>query len=321
MKRLIVPVVVLIVVAVVWIVVSKREKAKVAPTVTENYLNLNCDKINRVVATSPARTVELVKQDDNRWYVRDSVLRLADQRAVEQILGRACTLSVGEVFSQNPDMQKEFNVVEGRGTEVSFYDNDSLMSSIIVGKMDPNMTRTYLRKEGSDDVYIVPPVYNFAFNMTRGQWMDKNLISCNPDSVASIEIYNDNRMLKLVPKPEDTSQVRQWTVINLKGGQSKGENARASAVFPVVRQACSLRAFDMIGPQDIGKVNFDPVKLTLIVDQTNGSADTVQFAQIPPGDNPQRFYARHPNGADTFVVPNMTYEVLAKKYQDLIFPK
>jgi len=320
MKRLTIPLLILILVAVVWILVSKREKSRVAPTVTENYLNLDCSRINRLVASSPVRTIELSKKD-GQWFVGDSILRLADQNAVTRILDRTCSLSVGEVFSQNPDMQDEFNVVEGRGTEVSFYDNDSLLGSIIIGKMDQKMTRTYLRKSGSNDVYIVPPLFNFAYNMTRGQWMDKNLISCNQDSVASVELLSPSRMLKLEPKPEEDEQGREWTIINLKGGQSKGVDARTSVVFSFLQQACALRGFDMVGPQDSGKVDFDPVKLTLIVDQMDSTSDTVQFAQIPPGDNPRRFYARRPNGIDTFVVSNMTYEILAKKYEDFAWPK
>lgn len=320
MKRLIVPIVVLIIVAVVWIVVSKREKARISGTVTENFLELNCESINRIVASSPAREVELIKTD-GLWYIKDSIPRLAEQRAVTQILGRACTLSVGEVFSQNVDKQDEFNVTDDRGTTISFYDGDSLVSAIVVGKLNADMTRTYLRKKESNDVYIVPPVFNFAFNMTPGQWMDKNLIVCNQDSVSSVEIIYPSKAYRLEPKPDTGGQVREWTIVNLKGGQSKGVDARGSVVFSFLQQACALRAFDMVGQQDIGKVDFDPVSLSIIVNRYDETADTVQFAQVPPGDTPRRFYARRPAGIDTFVVANMTYEVLAKEYDDFAWPK
>ncbi|GEM_PF-1197937 len=318
MKRLVLPLIILIVALGIWLYVNKQEEQKVSGSVTRDFLNLDCEKVNRIVISSPVENLTLIKQAE-KWFIQDAIPKLADFDAVNRVLQHACTLSVGGVYSNNPEMQQNLMVSDDEGTKVSFYEGEVLLSSVIIGKPTPGYANAYLRQAGSNDVYVVPALFSFAFNMTRGQWMDKFLVRTTIDSVASLDFFYPDKSLSIKRKPVEGEEGPEWAVY--EKGLDKGFDALSSRVFPLLQQAATLRAMDMVTEADTGKIDFEPLGIKLIVNLLDGTSDTVEFAQIPPGDMPKRYYARKPDALDTFVVPNMVFEIFTRDVEDLAVPR
>lgn len=185
-----------------------------------------------------------------------------------------------------------------------------MLSSVIIGKIAQDYTRTYIRRPGSNDVYSAAGALAYAFRRDRGQWLDKNVMKLRPDSVISVEIVHPDAAYRL------NREEATWKIS--KKPYTTGVLADSTKAQSFVNRLCNMRARDFAGPQDSGRVNFDRLSLVLKLTTLDSLTYTIEFADAPDS-TAERYYCRRTDlPADTLVFAKSRFDSFRNKFADFL---
>jgi hypothetical protein len=308
MKRLIIPLGILIVILAIWLVQSKMESKRISGKTIDNFLNLDAERINKIVLHTKNDTLTFYLQGGT-WYAQDTVPRWADTLAINNMITTAVGLKVGNIISQNPDLQTSFQV-DSTGNLAEFYDGDRLLSAVLVGKVSSDYSHTYVRKPGSDNVYLAEGLLTYVFNRQRIQWLDRTILSVAPDLIAAVEISYPQENIAYKIFRHDSL----WFVA--KSPYTDSILADSQKVASYIIQFQSLIASDFTKATDDGLIDFDSLSLVLNLSLVDGATRSVSFAKIVPEGS--RVYCRKPDLEEPLVIYKSKYQNLAKRFADFL---
>jgi hypothetical protein len=108
-------------------------------------------------------------------------------RAVET----AKSLSIGDPISNNRAKQNLFEV-DSTGTLVKVFEKGIEKAAIRFGKTTTSFTDTYVRLEGSDDVYITPGAHSSTYVRKPEDWRDKGIYRTAKENITRVNFaYGD----------------------------------------------------------------------------------------------------------------------------------
>lgn len=154
-------------------------------------IGFDIDKIGAVTITQLVDGVQL-RRKDSGWEVRDFATPLkeellkkegregaesawqdADITRVSSALGRFGGLDKGVIVSSNSEKQSLFQV-DAAGLKVSAFDKENKpLFEVIIGKMGPDFTSTYIRRANEDKVYLVNRSMVGVISPRASDWMVK----------------------------------------------------------------------------------------------------------------------------------------------------
>jgi hypothetical protein len=307
MKRLAIPVAILVVILIIWLVQSKMETRRITGKVIENFLELDADDINKIVIINNDDTLTFRNEQDN-WFLLDSLPRRADSMAVSNMVTSAAEIRVGNVISQNIERQGDFMVDKIMGNLVRFYRDDILLNEVIIGKMASDRTHTYIRKPDSDEVYLAEGLLSYTFKRQKTQWLDKTIFSFVPGSITNVELIYPDRSLKL------SAGDSLWYVAKKPYKDSVvADSAKLDAFFQLIGR---LHANDFINAADNGLIDFDNFSLKINVSLIDGTTHSIEFAKVNEGNN--RIYCRKQGLGEVFVINLSRFGVLKKNFSDFM---
>ena len=302
MKRLAVPAVILIVIAVVWIIQSRLEHKRITGRTVDNFLELNAEDINRIEIKSPRDTL-IFGLDAGQWYLTmDTSRRRADSMSVYSIIKIAAEMKVGNIISQNPERQRDFMVDDIAGTLVQIFRDDRMLSEIIIGKPSNDYSHTYVRKPGSEEVYLAEGPISYAFVRPKTQWLDKTIFSFVPGTINSVEFdYGENAL-----------KIWRGDSVWYKGSPPYRDSGVTDSIKTdlFLSTLGTLKANDFANAADSGMINFDNPSLTLKVTLTDGTVRSLIFAA--ENAETSRVFCRMPEYDDIFVVYKSKFENIKK---------
>jgi len=194
------------------------------------------------------------------------------------------------------------------GSLVQFYGGTQVLSEVIIGKHAPNQTRTYVRKVDSDEVYLAEGLLGYTFVRQRTQWLDKTILSLNPDFLTSIEVIHPKSSFKvtlhdslfyLSKKPYKDSVL--------------AESMQAKMYF---HRVSDIMANDFSSAIDDGLINFDNPAMTINITQYDGVVHTVEFGKLNEGKN--RIYCRKPGYDEIYVIYQSRFGNLNRNYDSFL---
>ena len=210
MKRLIVLLVVLVVLAAIVFLVEKprieEERAVSEGKVTAAHIfpELKTDAITRIDISDGVILRKLSKKESD-WFVAEEGKEehKADKKKVEDLLD---TLShdfkEDQLASSSKDKQKTFEVEPDSGTAVSLYSGGEKPEVMFyIGKQGPDFTSTFVRKDGDDRTWLIARRLSEVFGFDTNGWRDKHLWSFDPSLVVEAE-FKDGENLFHVKKGE-----------------------------------------------------------------------------------------------------------------------
>lgn len=302
MKRLIIPVIVLVIIGLAWFIQSHLENKRIRGKTFENFLGLNDEEINRIDVLGPEDTLSF-RLDGGNWYVAvDSLYRPADTMAVRNMIRLALEMKVGNVISQNAERRKDFMVDDTGGNLVRFYQNDRLLSEIIIGKQSNDFSHTYIRRPGDDEVYLADGLLTYAYRRQKTQWFNKTIFSIPPVTVRSVELDYDKQAHKF------------WLADSVwfYGERPYRDSTLADTIKTrmLLTTLCNLSANDFVNAADSGLIDFDNPSLTLKITLADGSIKSLVFAAV--NETTSRVFCRTPDYTDTFVIFRSRYDNLKK---------
>ncbi|MBN2226666.1 MAG: DUF4340 domain-containing protein [candidate division Zixibacteria bacterium] len=299
MKRLAIPAIILAAVVVIWIIQSGHEERQTSGRTVENFLGLDAHQIDRIEIYSPADTFHFYV-DDGVWYLDDSIPRRTDTLVIANILTTAATITVGDVISENPDRQAEFNVDNLTGTLVNFYGDGELLNSIIIGKPTPDFGHTYIRRRDENGVHAAAGMLTYTFTRSRGQWLDKMIFPFDSSRVAQIDFVYPDKAIRL--ERQDSIWMASQKPFTDK---APTDTAKTRVMLDLVD---GLRANDFVNAADSGKVDFSDVDFTMNVTLRDGTTHSLVFSKV--AEDNHRHYCRLDQGADTYVIYSSVYGIL-----------
>lgn len=292
MKRLMIPAIILAAAIIIWLFQSNYEEKRIAGTIIENFLELDAAEINRIVIVLPGDTLKLYKKEPI-WLLENSTgAKQADMMIMNNVIGAATSITIGNVVSENPDQQILFEVDSTMGVLVGFYDGDQLLNSVIIGKLTSDNAHTYVRIPGSNEVYISNKVLTFTFNRDRNQWLDKTIFAMNPELIKSVELKQPDKSTTL-HLSEDI-----WSVSNNPNGNKIP--ADSAKVINFLRRLCYLHGNDFANISDNGNINFEKPALVIDVVLPDGSVE-IEFSEVIEKEL-GRYFCRRIDHSDTLVV-------------------
>ncbi|MCP4633233.1 MAG: hypothetical protein GY855_09935, partial [candidate division Zixibacteria bacterium] len=130
MKRLMIPAIILVAAVIIWLIQSNYEENRISGTTIENFLELDAADINRIIIVSQGDTLKFFKEDPIWLMENDPTPKRADMMVMNNVIGAAISLTVGNVISENPEQQSLFSVDSSGGVLVGLYNKDELLNSV-----------------------------------------------------------------------------------------------------------------------------------------------------------------------------------------------
>jgi hypothetical protein len=156
----------------------------------EKLVTYDSSAVDRLEIVSPSgRTV--LSREGGKWMLKSPVEYRADEAAVTAAIGQGKSIELKSLVSDNPVKQGVFQV-DSTGTMVRVFEHDTERAAFHVGKMSSSYTESYVRREGSNDVYLAEGILSYAFGRSAKEWRDKTVFKADRSSITSVRFqYGD----------------------------------------------------------------------------------------------------------------------------------
>ncbi len=297
----------LLVILAIWFFQSRHEEKRLSGKNIHNFLDLSPDDINALKITNAYDTFNL-SLDNGHWYLDETTPLLADTTVMKNLINSSCSLSVGNVISENPAKQIDFNVDDSSGIHVYYYDGDKLLSEVIIGKPAPDFKHTYIRRPNEDFVYAADKQITYTFGRQRNQWLSKTILALDTAHIAEMTFSY----------PKETFRVdRKDTLwILSKKPYTKSVTANPGEVKVVQDLMRNLTATGFPGADDSTQYDFKTTDYTLTVKMDDGTEHTLTFYK-PKVEKPSRYFIRRDNYPLDFAIIPGFYNILRPDYDEL----
>ncbi len=228
--------------------------------------------VDKIEVTAPGTSVTLEKQG-NGWMVTAPLRYRADQNVVTAAVGKGKNIEVKNVVSSNPEKQHLFQV-DSAGTLVQMYAGGALVAAFRVGKPGPSYMETYVRKEGSNDVFLAEGMFTYVFSHPAKDWRDKSIYKSEPELIRSVTYkYGDTTFTLAI-----TDSL--WRL--------NGDSVSQATVRSVLSSLANLQADDFVdsalsvAPKQVALVDVDGTQIRFCQGKTTGNylVQTSQSASV-----------------------------------------
>jgi hypothetical protein len=184
-------VVVLVVLGIATIVVL-QQPGEVSSTgsMSETLVDYDSLAVDKIEIRSSKGTV-ILEKEGGIWNLISPVKYRADETTVTTAIGKGRSLDLSSLVSTNPQKQELFKV-DSLGTLVNVYEKGEERASFRIGKASSSFTETYVRREGSDDVYLALGNLASTFDRQLKDWRDKTIFRTFKDNITNVKFqYGD----------------------------------------------------------------------------------------------------------------------------------
>ncbi len=249
--------------------------------------------IDRIAIRQAAGTVELEKGSDG-WTLTSPLRYRADQAAVAEAVGKGNHIEISSLVSNNPEKQHLFQV-DSTGTLVQFFDKGNERAAVRIGKPSSAYTDTYVRREGSNDVYLAKGIISFLFTRATKEWRDKTIFHTTQEGITSLTFHYGDTTFTLA------FQDSSWRINQVPTDQS--------VVRSFLSSLANLSADDFV---DTALTSLPRMTASIEVEGT-----LIQFYPAPQGGN---YYVRSSRAAQWFELQGWRATQVLKRVKDFFPP-
>jgi hypothetical protein len=235
----------------------------------DRYLvSLDAGKVKNISIKKGGEETVLVKKGD-RWVVENKDDFPADSKAVTDILNHVSGLETMQLVSRNPEKAAIFETdasgievkAEGEGTNAHFY----------VGKNGPDFNSNYVRREGSDEVYLSAKFIKHAFE--KPDFRSRKIFDLDEKQITRMDFQFPDREIELVQDAD-----ANWK-------QVKGEpyNAKKDGAEALVENLKNLRIDDFVEKPE--EKQFEKIQLEISFNCEDGYEDKLIVAEKNKDEN------------------------------------
>jgi hypothetical protein len=156
----------------------------------EKLVTYDSSAVDRLEIVSPSGEIVL-SREAGKWMLKAPVEYRADEAAVTAAIGQGKSIELKSLVSDNPVKQGVFQV-DSSGTMVRVFEHGTERAVFHVGKMSSSYTESYVRREGSNDVYLAEGILSYVFGRSAKEWRDKTIFKADRASITSVRFqYGD----------------------------------------------------------------------------------------------------------------------------------
>jgi len=160
----------------------------------------------------------LLQREGSGWMLTAPLRAKADDAGIHQILSKAKSMAVKALISSNPDKQSVFQV-DSMGTLVKLYEGEAERAAFRIGKPGSTYTESYVRREGSNDVYLTDGMLTYTFVKQPRDWRDKAITRLPQESIKSVRFQYGDTTFSMAFQDStwriDGAPVNEYTARNL----------------------------------------------------------------------------------------------------------
>jgi hypothetical protein len=176
---------VLLGIATFFVLQRPGEKSTSGPS-EKTLVQYDSTAVDKIEVKSAGGTVTIEKQG-GKWMLTSPVRYVADENAVASAVGQGKSIKLNSLVSTNPEKQKIFQV-DSTATLVRVYENGTERGTFRVGKPGSTYTETYVRLEGSNDVYLAEGMLGTTFSKQPKGWRDKTIFKMDEGSIRIVKM-------------------------------------------------------------------------------------------------------------------------------------
>ncbi len=354
MKRnLILLVIFIILASIVYFMEFAPQPKRAAVEETNFFVGFNSDKVARIEIKSLFRT-NILQRDGDKWLVGEESnlptqkeeegdkadteptptptpeMFLADIEQVEKLLDTVAELPKGELVSKNRDKHQQFELTGFKGTEVILYDeHEKPLAHFNIGKNGPDFLSTYVKKAGSDNVYLVQGYIKHIFDKGGlDGWRDKTIFDFDQAKLASLTIEDyiiptpppkdEKKGEKKPPKLSD-KPVNTTTIIRQNDSWSIAEqadlNLDIAKIEQTVKTLASLKAQGFARKPDAEHYDFSKPQYVFIAQMDDGTEHRLLVGGDRRG---YQFFVKKQGDEQILTINKHVMEQLTRKAEDYV---
>lgn len=296
---------ILLIFVIIYLLLIQKEKKTFSPGRVENFLQLDSAAVDRIQFRR--FDSQLVLQRINqRWYMVEPDSHRADNDAVGKLLSLASHLDVGDIISSNPGKQFWFQVDSLTGITLEFLSNGKPLVSVVAGKTSDDLMHGYLRKRGSDEVYLADVMFVRMVQRNVDPWKDRRIFTFDPGQIREIELSYQKDKFKLVK--DDTL----WQLS--RHPYQKRSPAESQAVENYLQTLASLKADGIPFKSQTEGLVFETREPVLKLTFQDGRRERL-FA-IQSAHEESRYFVKTDQEKSIFVLFEYSFKRLTQKPED-----
>lgn len=231
-----------------------------------------------------------------------------DSAAITTALEKFTSLKKNVLISTNPEKQDKFEVDSVKGTFVEIADKSGkILGSFIVGKSGPDYTSNYVRKMGSNSVYMAPGNVRNAFFTDLKRWRDKSILRFDKTTAKGITLAAKDSAVITLAKADTGNP---WQIIEPIKNPAKTEEVDA-----ILNKLSTLNGSDFQDmPLEDSAMGFDSPELAVTVSFDNGSSRSVIFGKK---NKDNKYWVKADSKEQIFLIGEYYKNQISKKLDDL----
>lgn len=125
---------------------------------------------------------------DGQWTMAvDSELTYAASTdEISNVIRTTNEMVLTDLISVNPAKQAKFKVDTAGGTVIQFFGGGVPLSDFILGRVGQDFSHTYVRRQGSDSVFLARGKFNNIYSKAPPQWMDRRAFGFEPQNLMEV---------------------------------------------------------------------------------------------------------------------------------------
>jgi hypothetical protein len=167
-----------------WLVMQRPGESSRGADAEQMLVTYDSAAVDRLVISSAHGTVVL-EQQAGRWMLKEPIAYPADPVAVTTAIGKGRSIVMASLVSSNSAKQSLFQL-DSTGTLVRIFERGTEKAVFRVGKPSTSYQETYVRAEGSDDVYLTRDRLSQVFSKAVREWRDRTIFKGDPQAITDV---------------------------------------------------------------------------------------------------------------------------------------
>jgi len=259
-------------------------------------------------AAAPAAPLSPLMDDSGTTAASQGTEYPVDSAAITSALEKIVSLEKTTLISEKPEKQTIFEVDTTKGIQVELFGAASKsVGTVIIGKTGPDYNSNYVRKIGSDSVFMAQGGIRYAFFTDLNRWRDKSIVKFDKATAQGLTLArNDGSMITIA----HADSGNPWEIL-----APIKNPAKTDVVESILDKLSNLLATDFQDePLPDSAMGFDKPEIGVTVSFKNGSSRNIIFGKK---NKDNKYWVKVEGKEQIFLVSEYVFNQVNKKLDDL----